>query len=115
MSVFGGLVSMMLASLVGSTSAGKQPIYLTEEGVSGGVRLRVIGDANAPYAASFLLEVNGSTGNQSRHQGSARLQPGDTVTLSSTTFSVPADGQWHARLRVEPSGAEAYEQILASD
>jgi hypothetical protein len=106
---------MMLASLHCGATAGKPPIFLIKESKNGGVRLQVMGQVAAPYAASFMLEVNGSTGNQSLHRGSAKLQPGVTVTLSSITFSVPAQGHWRARLRVEPLGAEAYEQILASD
>ena len=114
MSLIGGVISMMLASIAGAGAAGTAPIYLASERVEGGVRFQVIGAASAGYEASFSLEVNGS-GNHSRHQGSATLQAGDRVTLSSVTVGVQPNAKWQARLRVEPAGAAPYEQILASE
>ena len=112
MSVIGAL---MLAALVGSgPPADRTPIYLTTTAVEGGVRFQVVGDAASPYRASFFLEVNGE-GNQSRHQGSAELQAGARVVLSTVTVGVPPRGRWRARLRVEPAGAEPYEQVAASN
>jgi hypothetical protein len=106
---------MMLGAIVGSGApGGAAPIYLTSERVDGGIRFQVIGTASTRYDASFLLEVNGS-GNHSRHQGSAILQRGDRVTLSTVTVGVPPNAKWQARLRVEPTGSSPYEQILASD
>lgn|GEM_PF-7036890 len=114
MSLIGGVISMMLASIAGAGAGrGAAPIYLVNERVEGGVRFQVIGAASAPYEASFSLEVNGS-GNHSRHQGSATLQAGDRVALSSVTVGVQPNAKWQARLRVEPAGAAPYEQILAS-
>ena len=104
----------MLASLTGAGApAAKAPIFLTRETVDGGVRFQVVGAPNASYRASFLLEVNGE-GNQSRHQGSAALDAGARVVLTTVTVGVPERARWKARLRVEPEGAEAYEQVLAS-
>ena len=109
------VAALMLASVVGSgVPAGSAPIYLTTTAVEGGVRFQVVGAPAAAYRASFFLEVNGE-GNQSRHQGSAELQPGDRAVLSTVTVGVPPRGKWRARLRVEPAGAEPYEQVAASN
>jgi hypothetical protein len=106
---------MMLGALVGSGApGGGAPIYLTSESVDDGIRFQVIGAASTRYDASFLLEVNGS-GNHSRHQGSATLQRGDPVILSTVTVGVHPNSKWRARLRVEPAGSTPYEQILASN
>ena len=107
-----GAAFSMIASSAGG--AGDAPIYLMTTPVDGGVKFQVIGAPSAAYQASFLFEVNGE-GNQSRHQGSAELHPGDRAILSTVTVGVPARGQWRARLRVEPRGAEPYEQIATSD
>ena len=109
-----GAALSMIASTAAGAGNGPAPIYLTTSPVEGGVRFQVIGAPSAAFQASFLLEVNGE-GNQSRHQGSAELQPGDRAILSTVTVGVPARGQWRARLRVEPAGAEPYEQVMTSD
>jgi len=114
--LIGAVLTMIASSAGGAGGAGDKaaPITLTTSPVEGGIRFQVIGAPNATYQASFLLEVN-SEGNQSRHQGSAALQPGDRAILSTVTVGVPARGQWRARLRVEPAGAEPYEQVATSD
>ena len=109
-----GAMLSMIASSAGGAGDGAAPIYLTASPVEGGVRFQVIGAPSVAYRASFLLEVNGE-GNQSRHQGSAELRAGDRAVLSTVTVGVPARGKWRARLRVEPQGAEPYEQVAAPD
>jgi hypothetical protein len=110
-----GAVIPMLASILGTGAPGTNaPIYLTTESVAGGVRFQVVGAPSMAFRGSFLLEVNGE-GNQSRHQGSAQLRAGDREMLSTVTVGVPEQGKWRARLRVEPAGAEPYEQVATSD
>lgn len=110
--LIGAALSMATLSAGGAPDGGA-PIYLTASPVEGGVRFQVIGAPSAACRASFVLEVNGES-NQSRHQGSAELRPGDRAVLSTVTVGVPAQGQWRARLRVEPAGGEPYEQVAAS-
>jgi hypothetical protein len=104
---------MILASAAGPERA-NQPIYLAAEAVEGGMRIRVVGNVSAPYQANFTIEVL-SGGNHSRHQGTTRLQPGDSVTLSTVSLGAPAGTKWTARLQVEPLGQASYEQVLASE
>lgn len=113
--MIGSLIAVLAASLGIGAPEAKAPIYLSTEDVAGGVRLQVIGAADTSYGATFVLEVSGGTGNQSRHQGSAELRAGDRAVLSTVTIGVPPQGKWRARLRVEPVGAEPYEQTAASD
>ena len=109
-----GAALSMIASSSGGAANGGAPIYLTSTPVEGGVRFQVVGAPSTAYQARFLLEVNGA-GNQSRHQGSAELRAGDKAILSTVTVGVPAQGQWRARLLVEPAGGEPYEQVATSD
>ena len=109
-----GAALSMIAASAGGTGHGDAPIYLTTQKVEGGVRFQVIGSPSTAYQASFLLEVNGE-GNQSRHQGSAQLLAGDRAVLSTVTVGVPPRAQWRARLRVEPQGADPYEQVVTSE
>ena len=108
-----GAALSMMASSAGGGGEAAAPIYLTTSPVEGGVNFQVIGAPSAAYRANFVLEVNGES-NQSRHQGSAELRAGDRAVLSTVTVRVPAQGQWRARLRVEPAGGEPYEQVAAS-
>jgi hypothetical protein len=59
--------------------------------------------------ATFTLEVT-SEGNRSVHRGTARLEGGDTVTLSTVTLGNARPGEWRAHLRVEPNRQAPYEQ-----
>lgn len=110
----GALISMLASMLGTATPGGRAAIYLSTESVTGGVRFQVIGAPSKAFRGIFLLEVNGD-GNLSRHQGSAELQGGDRAVLSTVTVGVPEQGEWRARLRVEPAGAEPYEQVATSD
>jgi hypothetical protein len=78
-----------------------------------GIRIQVIGSADANYEASFVLEV-ASEGNRSLHHGTVALEPGQPVTLSTVTVGVPAGRPWRASLKVEPRGRQAYEQVESS-
>jgi hypothetical protein len=107
-----GAVMAMLATNA-SGGSGRAPIFLTTQPVDGGVRIEVIGAPTSEYEASFQLEVVSPSG-RSQHRGSSRIHGGDRATLSSVTVGVPANGAWRARLRVEPAGAEPYEQMAGS-
>ncbi len=91
----------------------RPPIHLSTESLPHGVRVQVIGAASATYEASFHLEVT-SEGNRSVHRGSARLEGGEPVILSSVTLGSEGTRPWRAHLRVEPRGHSAYEQTEAS-
>ena len=110
-----GVLAAMMASVSGVAGAegSRGPIHLVAEPAGEGVRVRVVGASEAPYAATFSLEVV-SGGNRSIHRGSANLQGGEAVTLSTVTLGNAAPGQWRAHLRVEPQGSAAYEENRSS-
>jgi hypothetical protein len=106
----GAAAAMILAS--GAETANKEqvPIYLVAERAAEGLRLRVIGSSHVPFEAAFSLEVT-SSGNHSVHRGSAMLDGGEARILSTVTLGNADPGKWLARLRVEPRGGKAYEQV----
>lgn len=110
-----GVLAAMMSSVSGNVGQEREsvPIQLVAEPAGDGVRLRVVGASQAAYFASFALEVT-SEGNRSLHKGSANLQGGDTVTLSTITLGNAAPGRWRAHLRVEPQDGQAYEQVRTS-
>lgn len=110
-----GALAGMMSSLSSNApqDRARQPIQLVAEPVDEGVRVRVVGSSHSPYAASFVLEVNGG-GNRSVHNGSVNLSGGDTVTLSTVTLGNLAPGHWRAHLRVEPQAGQGYEQTRTS-
>ncbi len=109
-----GAMAAMIASAAGGVGeAPASPIYLVTEPAEQGVRVMVIGASSGDFAATFTLDVVGS-GNRSRHSGSVTLYPGEPVTLSTVTIGNAAPGQWEARLRVQPQGGPAYEQVRTS-
>ena len=105
-----------MASLIPGEGANRPqpPIYLVAEAGTDSVRVQVVGKSEAPYEATFSLEVEAG-GNVSRHRGSAALGGGAPVTLSTVTVGIATGGQWRARLTVEPATGNAYEQVQASD
>ncbi len=105
---------MMTSAAAGQNSSGAAPIYVASEPVAGGIRFQVIAEPRERFEGSFSLEVT-SDGNHSRHQGTANLGSGQRAILSTVTVGVQPRTEWRARLRVEPTGAAAYEQVLASE
>ena len=91
----------------------EMPIRLVAEPVAAGVRILVIGSCEARYKASFSLQVWGNS-NRTVHHGSANLEGGKSVVLSSATFGVVSGGLWRARLEVQPEGGRTYEQVVTS-
>jgi hypothetical protein len=89
------------------------PIYLVAEASSDGVLIEVRGSSEANYEALFTVEAKAGE-NRSLHRGFAKINGQNAVILSSLTLGVPPTGHWSARLRVEPRGSEAYEQIRRS-
>jgi hypothetical protein len=109
-----GALAAMMTSLSGGAGEGARgPIHLVAEPAGEGVRVRVVGSSEAPYAAAFSLEVT-SGGNRSLHRGSASLDGGQAVTLSTVTLGNASPGQWRAHLSVVPEGAPAYEEVRDS-
>lgn len=110
-----GALAAMTSSVFGG--AGEvpraEPIQLVAEREGEGVRVQVVGASDRPYAAVFSLEVV-SGGNRSIHRGSANLQGGEAVTLSTVRLGNAPEGQWRAQLKVEPQGSQAYEQVRTS-
>ncbi len=105
-------VMTMLAPGAGLKDAAP-PIYLATQSVDGGIRIEVLGASLQTYEAAFRLEVSSASG-RSEHRGSARLVPGEQVKLSTVVIAVPPNGTWRAKLRVDPSTGEHYEQSAGS-
>jgi hypothetical protein len=106
----------ILAAMIAPTAPGagsEQPLRMVAESVSLGIRIQVIGSADANCEASFTLEVS-SDGNHSIHKGTVALEPGHPVTLSTVNVGVPAGRPWRASLKVESRGQQAYEQVASS-
>lgn len=105
---------VMVTALLAAMIAAEPPIRLLAEPVPQGVRIQVVGAADADMAASFTLEVDGD-GNRSVHHGSARLaQDAEPVLLSSVTVGFAPGRPWRAQLRVRPETQPAYEQSRSS-
>jgi hypothetical protein len=107
-----GILAAMIAP-IGSRAESQHPVRMVAEPVQQGIRIQVIGSADANFEASFVLEV-ASEGNRSLHHGTVALEPGQPVTLSTVTVGVPAGRSWRASLKVEPRGRQAYEQVESS-
>ena len=93
------------------------PIRLVVEALGDGVQLRVVGASDRAIDASYALEVASDAaagGNRTTQRGRAQLRPGIQVTLMTLTLGNVAQGQWTARLRVEPAGAVPYEDIRSN-
>ncbi|MDQ8757802.1 curli-like amyloid fiber formation chaperone CsgH [Sphingosinicella sp. LHD-64] len=91
-----------------------QPIQLVVEPRGDGVQLRVVGDSDHAVEATYTLEVASDAaagGNRTTQRGRANLQPGTPAALMTLTLGNAARGRWTARLRVEPVGAAAYEEV----
>lgn len=90
------------------------PIRLVVESQGQGVRLQVVGESDQAVEATYALDVTGDAeagGNRTVQRGRASLRPGAPVTLMTLTLGNIARGRWIARLRVEPVGAPAYEDM----
>lgn len=93
------------------------PIRLVVEPQGEGVQLRVVGASDRAIEASYALEVASDAaagGNRTIQRGRAELRPGVQVTLMTLTLGNVAQGQWTARLRVEPAGTVPYEDIQSN-
>jgi len=110
-----GALAALTSSVAGGAGQdpGPAPINLIVEPAGEGIRVQVVGASYAPYAAAFTLEVT-SGGNRSLHRGSAALEGGGKVTLSTVTLGNAAPGQWKAHLAVQPEGSEPYDQVRTS-
>src|SRR3546814_20569993 len=68
--------------------------------------------------ARYSLEVTSDAAagkNRSTQRGTARLQPGTRVILITMTLGNVSHGNWSAKLLVEPSTREPYQQIRRSE
>lgn len=93
------------------------PIRLVVETRENSVQLRVVGASDRAIDASYALEVASDAaagGNRATQRGRAQLRPGVPVTLMTLNLGNAAQGQWTARLRVEPAGAVPYEDIRSN-
>lgn len=107
-----GIVSLLAG--VGASADDTRPIRLETHAESGGVELRVIGEATEQVAARYALEVSSGAGNRSRQSGHARLVPGTPVVLLRLRLANSGARDWQAHLVVEPSGRESYEIVRTS-
>jgi hypothetical protein len=85
------------------------------EGVGNAIRLRVIGKSEAACEARYTLEVSSaSSGGRTRsvQHGIARLAPGTTAVVATSTLAGATPTGWIARLSIEGCGTgNRYEEI----
>lgn len=117
---------MVPAAMVGAIGAAgaapmadtrSAPVHLVTERVGQGVRITVVGKSESAIDATYALEVSSNAaggGNRSTQRGSVRLRPGVPVTMITLTLGGNAGAGWTARLKVEPKGAPAYEEVRTS-
>lgn len=112
--IFSAILLLAAPAMNQAAPAEAPPIRLVSEEVGEGVRLKVIGASDEAVAASYALEVTGGKGaNRSVQRGTARLRPGDPVTLVTLTLG-NADAGWSALLTVSPEDGTPYEQTEGS-
>jgi hypothetical protein len=107
------MIGLSAALLGTDATAAVPPIRLIAEEEGSHVKLRVVGLSDAPYSARYSLDVRSGadgSGNSSTQSGQVRLAPGVSATLISLSVSAPS-GTWNAKLRVEPDGGPAYEDV----
>ena len=113
-----GLALAAFAAVLGgsTSSAPSAPIYMVAEPSGPGIHLRVVGAAPVAYDATYRLEVTSDRtrgGNRSTHSSRVRLVPGAApVTLTTIRLGEITPGRWEARLTVEPSEGEPYQEVL---
>ncbi len=116
-SIASGLIAAALASGSGGAGSAAAPVHLVTEPVANGVRITVVGKSASAVDATYALEVSSNPaagGNRSTQRGSVRLRPGVPVTMVTLTLGGGQGGGWTARLKVEPKGAPAYEEVKTS-
>lgn len=104
------VLAAMMAATTSPEPIGAEPIRLETLVRPGGVDVQVIGLSSLPLSARYRLEVSGGTGNRSTQSGNVRLTPGRTAVLIRTRISSGSDGDWSARLIVEPEQGASYER-----
>jgi len=90
------------------------PLYLEAEPRGEGIRLRVVGLSESDFEGQFSLEVRSDRatgGNTTSQRGRASLRGGVQHVFVSIVLGQVIDGNWEARLRVEPSDGEPYEVV----
>jgi uncharacterized protein YhdP len=105
---------MSLLAGIGATADAPRPIRLETRADSGGVELRVIGEANNELAARYTLEVSNGAGNRSRQSGQARLVPGSAVLLLQLRLANSGSPDWEAHLVVHPAEGNPYQVVRTS-
>lgn len=109
--------AMSVAGAAPMADTRSAPVRLVTEQVGQGVRITVVGKSASPVDATYALEVSSNAaggGNRSTQRGSVRLRPGIPVTMITLTLGGNAGEGWTARLKVEPKGAPAYEEVKTS-
>lgn len=109
--------AMVAGAPAAAASKTEVPVRLVTEAVPNGVRITVVGRSASAYDAKYALEVSSSgsgSNNRSTQRGSVRLRPGVPVTMTTVVLGTSKAGGWTARLKVEPAGAAAYEEVRSS-
>jgi hypothetical protein len=107
-----GLITPWLLPSPGASetvaSTANLPLILEAKEADGMVEVLVRTNAAAAQTVSYALQVAG--GSRTSHQGRTRIVPGTSQTISTVRFN--ATPAWGVRLKVEPEGGAAYEQVL---
>jgi hypothetical protein len=110
----------LVAGSIAVLSAGAAtppPIRLELIEAEPGIELRVVGQSGSPYSARYALEVTSDAAagrNRSVQRGNAKLRSGAAVTLVTLKLGNLRNGEWSAKLTVEPESGPAYEEVRGS-
>jgi len=107
----------MLAGALASIPAGGGPLHLQVSHEDDALVVAVVGSSTAPSTATYELEVDagkpGST-NHSVQRGTARVTPGQPVTIARLRVGHSKAEVVTARLQVTPSDGKSYEESWSS-
>jgi hypothetical protein len=104
--------AIILAAASAAAPPSARPLQLQVDDGGSQVIIRLVGESPTAFAASYELEVTGGSSgssNRSMQRGTARLQPGRSVTVATLRLRNSADANWTARLHVTPSVGAAYD------
>jgi hypothetical protein len=95
---------LLLVSAPALASPASRPLHLVTEPAANGIRLRVVGKSDAACVARYALDISSTSPggrNRSAQRGTARLAPGTTAVVATSTIAGSMPTGWTARLSVE--------------
>lgn len=104
--------AIILAAASAAAPPPARPLQLQVDDSGSQVVVRLVGESPTTFAGSYALEVTGGSSggsNRSVQRGTARLLPGQSVTVATLRLRNSTDARWTARLHVTPAVGAAYD------